>query len=132
MDARYLPEPDDEDDDTVTDRLYPTRVKPGVPSPVGLEVLCGSYHDPGYGTNTFTAQKDSGELVAERPDLWSKYRVTLRHVSAEYWVARIKQTGSEGGLAMDLPAKFEIGVDGQVKSLTIDYGANGKVQFIRR
>lgn len=130
---RYKPETQDKTEDQIADELYPSRVKPGLPSPVDIATLAGTYHDEGYGTMDFTVQDQDGKqvLVAERPDLWLEVDVTLRHVSGQHWVVHIAQTGPEGGEDHDVRGSFEIGVDGKPKSFAVDFDKDGMVVFAR-
>lgn len=88
--------------------------------------LAGTYYDSGYGTLTFTEERDpqdadSTVLVARRVDMVLRYGITLRHVSGDYWVAYVKSLeGWQAGMTF-VAAEFTMGVDGKATALQVTW-----------
>lgn len=119
--------------DKALEQFYSDRIQPELPSQIKYSDLAGSYHHEGYGTMVFSEQEDPEKpgtqiLVAQRSDTWIELEVTLRHVSAEFWIVYCKPNGTVRGDSIAFAARFESSVDGKAKSLTIDY-ANKLLDF---
>lgn len=105
--------------------VLPDRADPPVPSQVNISKLAGSYYDAGYGKMTLKEESDpekpeSKILVAERLDVWLRYRLRLHHVSGDWWVCVLSLLENTA-FNLAFPADFRIGANGEVLAINIEF-----------
>ena len=123
--------------DNARKRAYPDAPPPNasLPLPLPLENLTGEYWNDGYRNLTVRLEKASSThlkwTTAEKVlrvyvmDRMWRYTLTFEHVSNNYFLAWGRSTDAPiTGAAV--PAKFELGVDGKVHRLGIQYEASMK------
>jgi hypothetical protein len=121
--------------------LFPDRPSRYHPPSLDVSEFPGKYQALGYGNWEFVEVVSKGApmgvvLVADRTDLLWKTRVTLRHVSGDFWVAFITMLEGDGLPEVFLVAEFRIGVDGKPSGLELTFKDrekfNGGRVFLQR
>jgi hypothetical protein len=112
--------------------LFPDRPRRAQPPSLDVSEFSGKYQAPGYGTWEFvevvSKEAPMGKvLVAYRKDLLWKTRVTLRHVSGDFWVTFITIIEGDGLPEIFLVAEFRIGSDGKPSGLELTFKDREKV-----
>ncbi|KAI1343055.1 beta-lactamase/transpeptidase-like protein [Xylariaceae sp. FL0016] len=138
--------------ETALETLYPEHAEPPLPYALPLNSYVGTYYHPAYHNltldpiiDTYTqmqsprsprkTQRVRGkkELKAVREDVQWQMLIELAHVSGEYWVAFVEPLTTRSGLDVEVArAKFEVGVNGKVMSLVMEFfedGTEGEVRF---
>jgi hypothetical protein len=93
---------------------------------VNIADLQGIYNDPGYGRITLRGghHPDRSEekiLVADRHDMTWKYQMRLHHVSGDYWIIYLPFLENPGYIVEFVAGDFEIGSNGKVVGLQVDW-----------
>ncbi|KAH7127364.1 beta-lactamase/transpeptidase-like protein [Dactylonectria macrodidyma] len=132
---------DEEDLKNADKTLFPNQPNPPIPPSLDMSKFSGKYHAPGFGTYEFVEEASdeasTGKvLVAHRPDFLWKTRVTLRHVSGDFWVAFIALMDNLEQEVDYFAAEFRFGVDGNPSGLEITFSdrleANGGKVLLER
>jgi hypothetical protein len=115
-----------------TEILFPNRPSRNQPPSLDVSDFSGKYQALGYSTWEFVEVVSKGAptgvvLVAHRKDLLWKTRVTLRHVSGDFWVAFITILEGDGLPEVFLVAEFRIGADGKPSGLELTFKDREKV-----
>ncbi|KAJ0127059.1 hypothetical protein HZ326_29837 [Fusarium oxysporum f. sp. albedinis] len=115
-----------------TEILFPNRPSGNQPPSLDVSEFSGKYQALGYGAWEFVEVVSKGApmgvvLVAHRKDLLWKTRVTLRHVSGDFWVAFITILEGDGLPEVFLVAEFRIGADGKPSGLELTFKDRKKV-----
>lgn len=132
----------EEDIQNAEKTLFPNKPKESKPPSVPLVELSGKYQAPGFGIYDFSlddgndADGKSKVLIAERNDLLWKTRITLQHVSGDFWIAFFAMIEGGGFTNTFEVAEFKFGVDGKPSGLEITFkdrvkANGGKVVFER-
>ena len=121
--------------DGALDRLYPDRPETPIPGELRTEELAGTYFDKGYGNLTLREAphpRNEGEpiLVSQREGTTWRQRVEMHHVSGPYWIYYAEMYTWYQNAA--LAARFEVGVDGKVKRVVVDFMGNGDGIYFER
>ncbi|KAJ3532067.1 hypothetical protein NM208_g8602 [Fusarium decemcellulare] len=129
------------DVENAADILFPNRPSKPLPPSLDIRRLSGTYHAPGYGSWEFVEVVNKRApmgvvLVADRRDLLWKTRMTLRHVSGDFWVAFIALLEGDGLPEAFFAAVFRMGVDGEPSGLELTFkdrerANEGRVLFQR-
>lgn len=59
-------------------------------------------------------------LVAERMDVWLRYRLRLQHVSGDWWVCTLSLLENTA-INMAFPADFRVSANGKVSAINIEF-----------
>lgn len=80
--------------------------------------FAGTYYSPGYGPLNLTATTVAGQaaLVADRTDTLFTYRLQLRHVTGNFWLADVV---IDGLTRETWGAEFQMGVDGRPAGIEV-------------
>lgn len=107
---------------TARARLYPHVPDPALPLSLPLSMYAGSYHRAAYGALNFSVHGDGdgdGVLQAETDKALLAYRITLEHVSGEYFLVSFAGLYTNETTRKSR-AEFRIGADGRVGELGIE------------
>ena len=99
------------------------RADPPQPSPLAVADLAGSYHDEGYGRLVFRVEEGPEKqqvLVAERSDVWLRYKLELQHASGTWWFGLLELKGSKM-FRIAFPVEFRIGADGKAAAVNVEF-----------
>lgn len=107
-----------EENEQSVDEIYPGRPSQPLPPALSLEDYVGRYEHPAY--EVLDLVLNEGMLFADASDRTFPFELRLAHVSGEYFVAHI-QFVPDMGESHAVKAQFDLGVDGRVAKLGVDF-----------
>ncbi|KAK2599938.1 hypothetical protein QQS21_005322 [Conoideocrella luteorostrata] len=126
---RQVEEKMERDLKNATEILFPNRARNPQPPTVSVGALEGVYRSQGHGTFRLFEERhphhaNKTALVANRPELLFDHQLRLEHASGDYWTIYAEQADGADNVYF-FAGQFEIGVDGKVAGLKIDFHSRG-------
>ena len=111
--------------------LFPNLPSTPHPSSLPPTKLAGEYFNKGYGSVILTEERHPTKpqepiLAAYRPEIRWGERWEMVHASGDFWTLYIKFPAHSDITTQFYSAKFEMGVDGNVTSLEVDFYDQGE------